>query len=157
MKIVMLRRAVAFGIRRVGLVMIIEREDVILLIHPGKHVERVTVVALGQLVEEPETFRQFVILARAEIQSQPGGESEKFLAPLARGNHIVDRRRNHHDEGNQRNDENPATNHTDSLLAEGARDGYYNSGSLLHARRHLSPFPIQSCASCSRRATAQRR
>src|SRR5689334_3647007 len=84
-----MRRVAAVLVLRGDLVMIIEREHVVVLVLAGKDVVGVAVVALREFLKKAESFVKTVIVAGIEIEVQSLREHEKTFSSFARGNRAI--------------------------------------------------------------------
>ena len=86
----MVRLTAALGIRRVRLVMVIERQHFVPLEIPPQHIVGVAIAPLRELVEEAEPVGQRGVVALAERQAEPRGQLEHRFPPLARRDDAAD-------------------------------------------------------------------
>src|ERR1700722_13247645 len=80
-----------------GRVMIIKRENFILLIIPRNHIGRITVLAFVKLFEKSKTFRNSIVFSCVKIQIQPLRQFKKPFTSLAGCNCAVNRADNGND------------------------------------------------------------
>jgi len=137
----MVFRVRAVLVMRVGLVMIIKREDFILLIVSRKDIGGVTIRALRQLFEKAEAFRNGAICSRIEGQIQPLGEFKHRLPSLTRLNESVNNAGHHqsdHDHSDHRSDGKAGGLDIHAIvLNQTCAPGHYNLPDFLHRRFFL--------------------
>ena len=78
-KVVVMSLSFTFGVRRRGLIMIVECKDVVLLPLPRENVVGVAIRSLGELVEETVTRLDLKILTRIQSQTEFFGECGQRL------------------------------------------------------------------------------
>ena len=66
----MMRPAAAFGIGRISLVMVIEREDVVAVIISAQNVVSVTIVAFAQPIQKSEARRDEGVVTGGEAEAE---------------------------------------------------------------------------------------
>ncbi|MGO8836815.1 MAG: hypothetical protein ACLQAH_03490 [Limisphaerales bacterium] len=145
-KIVMGRAPVALPIGRMGLVVIIEGDNVPLVERTGKNIECRSVVSPIQLVDKTKLDGQHRIFPRVEIQSQPSCQLEQCLLSFAgarrapNGVYRGDYADQHHNRDPYWSDVRGVVHAV--VLNQSAMPGHYNFGRFLHTRFSFSPFPF---------------
>jgi nicotinate-nucleotide pyrophosphorylase (carboxylating) len=139
---VVLVRPVFVGVIR-G-VMVIEGKDFILPVISRKHIDGITIVALGQLLEKTEAAGDAVILSAVKIQVQPLGQFEQPLAPFALRDGVEDDA--DEDDDNQRHEDHGYQGLHDAVLNQSRSPCHYNFKWPLESpgiRFLLSPVSVQ--------------
>jgi hypothetical protein len=87
--VVLCVRAVFVGV--ISLVVIIERQHLVLPVSSRKHIGGVAVIALVELLEKTKSSGNATVIARVKIQVEPLRQFKQSFPPFARGNRTENR------------------------------------------------------------------